>query len=113
LLPRREPQATDSHAPCALTCNADATYTYTFKAKKTKLDTDKAVANGVTITEGALFSKAQLRARSRGAHIDRDQQHSPQPRSSALSNLPTARILTVNGNNFQANYEGGDGNDLR
>lgn len=29
-----------------------------------------------------------------------------------FGNLPDGGILTVTGNNFQANYEGGDGNDL-
>jgi len=28
------------------------------------------------------------------------------------SNLPDGAILTINGNNFQASYEGDDGNDL-
>ena len=34
------------------------------------------------------------------------------PISGTFSNLPDGAILTVNGNNFQASYEGGDGNDL-
>ena len=34
------------------------------------------------------------------------------PISGTFANLPDGAILTVNGNNFQANYEGGDGNDL-
>ena len=34
------------------------------------------------------------------------------PIAGNFSNLPDGAILTVNGNNFQANYEGGDGNDL-
>jgi hypothetical protein len=29
-----------------------------------------------------------------------------------FSNLPDGAIVTIDGNNFQANYEGGDGNDL-
>ncbi len=39
----------------ALTFNADATYTYTFKAKGNKARTDKVVALGVTIKAGATF----------------------------------------------------------
>jgi hypothetical protein len=67
LLPPRETnkQATLT-IQSALTFNADATYTYTFKAKKKKARTDKVVANGVTINGASLFSKAPLRARSRG-----------------------------------------------
>jgi hypothetical protein len=34
------------------------------------------------------------------------------PISGTFSDLPDGTIATVNGNNFQANYEGGSGNDL-
>jgi hypothetical protein len=34
------------------------------------------------------------------------------PISGTFSNLPDSGIVTINGNNFQASYEGGDGNDL-
>jgi hypothetical protein len=34
------------------------------------------------------------------------------PISGTFSNLPDGAIVTVNGNNLQASYEGGDGNDL-
>jgi hypothetical protein len=34
------------------------------------------------------------------------------PISGAFANLPDGGTVTVNGNTFQANYEGGDGNDL-
>jgi hypothetical protein len=37
---------------------------------------------------------------------------STNPIASTFSNLLDDAILTVNGNNFQANYEGGDGNYL-
>jgi len=37
---------------------------------------------------------------------------SASPISSTFSNLPDGGIVTVGGANFQANYEGGDGNDL-
>jgi len=33
-------------------------------------------------------------------------------RRGTFSNLPNGGIVTINGNNLQANYEGGDGNDL-
>ena len=32
--------------------------------------------------------------------------------SGTFSNLADGAIVTVNGNNFQPSYEGGDGNDL-
>ncbi|MBA3963618.1 MAG: hypothetical protein H0X40_17210 [Chthoniobacterales bacterium] len=34
------------------------------------------------------------------------------PISDVFSNLPDGATLSVNENNVQANYEGGDGNDL-
>lgn len=34
------------------------------------------------------------------------------PIAGPFSNLPDGSILAVNGNNFQADYEGGGGNDL-
>lgn len=34
------------------------------------------------------------------------------PSSGSFSNLPDGAIINVSGNNFQASYEGGDGNDL-
>ena len=37
---------------------------------------------------------------------------SANPISGTFSNLPDGSIVTINGNNFQASYSGGDGNDL-
>ncbi len=37
---------------------------------------------------------------------------SANPIIGTFSNLADGAIITVNGNNLQANYEGGDGNDL-
>jgi hypothetical protein len=34
------------------------------------------------------------------------------PIAGAFANLPDGGIVTINGNNFQASYSGGDGNDL-
>jgi hypothetical protein len=34
------------------------------------------------------------------------------PITGTFSNLPDGAIVTIGGNTFQANYEGGDGNDL-
>ncbi|MGH8094737.1 MAG: autotransporter-associated beta strand repeat-containing protein, partial [Chthoniobacterales bacterium] len=39
-----------------LTFNSDATYTYSFKAKGKQANTDKVIANGVTIASGASFN---------------------------------------------------------
>jgi len=98
----------------ALTFNGDATYTYTFKAKGNKNRTDKMVALGVTIKAGATFvSQGTVQgALQAGLVLTVISNTSATPISGTFSNLADGAILTANGNNFQASYEGGDGNDL-
>ncbi|MGH8093037.1 MAG: beta strand repeat-containing protein [Chthoniobacterales bacterium] len=97
-----------------LTFNAGSTYTYTFKAKKKKAKTDKVVASGVTINSGATFnfSGTAQGVLKQGLVLTLISDTAATPIAGTFSNLPNGAILTVNGNNFQANYEGGDGNDL-
>jgi fibronectin-binding autotransporter adhesin len=97
-----------------LTFNADATYTYTFKAKGNKSKIDKVVANGVTINSGAQVNlsgttQGQL---TQGTALTLIKNTAATPIAGTFSNLPDGAIINVNGNNLQANYEGGDGNDL-
>lgn len=96
-----------------LTFNADAVYTYTFKAKKNKAKTDKVVADGVTIN-GASFAfqgTAQGTLKT-GLTLTAISNTAAMPITGTFSNLPDGAILTASGNNFQASYAGGDGNDL-
>ncbi len=96
-----------------LTLRADATYTYTFKAKKNKAKTDKVIANGVTISGASFaFQGTAQGALKRGLVLTAISNTAATPIAGTFANLPDGAILTVNGNNFQANYEGGDGNDL-
>jgi autotransporter-associated beta strand protein len=98
----------------ALTFNSDATYTYTFRARGTKARADQVIANGVTINSGAFFAfqgTAQGTLQL-GLTFTAIKNTSATPIAGTFSNLPDGAILTVNGNNFQASYEGGDGNDL-
>jgi autotransporter-associated beta strand protein len=96
-----------------LTVNADATYTYTFKAKGIKAKTDKVVANGVTINGATFaFQGAAQGALTQGLVLTAISNTAATPIIGTFANLPDGAILTVNGNNFQASYEGGDGNDL-
>ena len=96
-----------------LTFNSDATYTYTFKGNKSRVRTDLVIANGVTINGGtiAISSSSQNRIR-RGTILTVISNTSANPISGIFSNLPDGGIVTVNGNNLQASYSGGDGNDL-
>jgi autotransporter-associated beta strand protein len=97
----------------ALTLNSDATYTYTFKAKKNKARTDLVIANGVTINGATLNLTGQTQGSlKRGLTLTVISNTSANPISGTFSNLPDGVIVTVNGNNLQASYEGGDGNDL-
>jgi autotransporter-associated beta strand protein len=98
----------------SLTFNADATYTYTFKAKGSRSRIDKVIANGVTINTGAqiaLSGTAQGQL-TQGLVLTLIKNTAATPISGTFSNLPDGGIVNVNGNNFQANYEGGAGNDL-
>ncbi len=97
----------------ALTFNSDATYTYTFKAKQNKARTDLVTANGVTINGATLNLSGQTQGSlKRGLPLTLISNTSANPISGTFSNLPDGGIVTLNGNNFQASYEGGDGNDL-
>src|SRR5437899_6238042 len=94
--------------------NADATYTCTFKAKRNRVTPDKVNANGVTINSGAmiLLSGQIMGALSQGLVPTVITNTSAHPIRRTFSNLPDGGIITIHGNNFQADYEGGTGNDL-
>lgn len=97
-----------------LTFNSDATYTYSFKAKRNKSKTDKVIANGVTINSGASINlSGQTQGTlTQGTVYPVITNTAATPIAGTFSNLPDGGIVNVNGNNLQASYEGGDGNDL-
>ena len=97
-----------------ITFNADATYAYTFRAKRNRARTDKVFANGVIINSGAMIAlRGQTHGRlATGLTLTLISNTSANPISGTFSNLPDGGIVTINGNNFQASYSGGDGNDL-
>lgn len=97
-----------------LTFSANATYTYSFKAKGTKTRTDEIVAMGVTINPAAtIVTQGTVQgALQAGLVLTAISNTSLTPINGTFSNLPDGAILTINGNNFQVSYEGGDGNDL-
>jgi autotransporter-associated beta strand protein len=96
----------------ALTLNDDSTYIY-------KLDTrravsDEVIANGVVIDSGAKFSlrPSGNNALTTGQVFTVINNTAATPIASTFHNLADGAIVTVNGDNLQADYEGGDGNDL-
>jgi hypothetical protein len=72
------------------------------------------IANGVTINSGAMIELIGkiTGALSQGFVLTLISNTSVDPISGTFSNLPDGSIVTINGNNFQASYSGGDGNDL-
>ncbi len=82
-------------------------------ANKTRID--RVNARGVTIGSGAQFALLANQLQSTlevGASFTLISNTSANPINGTFGNLPDGAIVTVNGNNFQASYEGGDGNDL-
>jgi hypothetical protein len=72
------------------------------------------IANGITINNGAMIA---LRGETTGIStqglvLTLISNTSANDISGTFSNLPNDSIVTINGNNFQASYSGGDGNDL-
>ena len=97
----------------AVTLNSDATYTYTFKANAKHARTDLLIANGVTINGATLAINATTQGRmKRGLVLNVISNTSASPISGTFTNLLDGGIVNVNGNNLQADYQGGDGNDL-
>jgi len=97
----------------SLTFESDATYTVTFIAKADRVRTDKIVAKGVTINDATIAIKGTAHGTlTSGTVVTLINNTIANPISVTFSNLPDGAIVTINGNNLQASYEGGDGNDL-
>jgi autotransporter-associated beta strand protein len=96
-----------------LTLQGDATYTYTFKARNSQSRTDLVIANGVTINEATIALKGKIQGMlTPGTILTVLSNTSANPISGTFSNLTDGAIVNANGNNLQASYTGGDGNDL-
>ena len=91
-----------------LTFKGDATYSYRLKSRAAEV-----IANGVTIESGAQFNlTAPTRKLAAGKTATVISNTSATPISGTFANLPDGAAITSGSNTFQANYEGGDGNDL-
>jgi autotransporter-associated beta strand protein len=96
----------------SLTFNAYGTYSCEVDTNRVKAD--QVTARGVTINSGALFSCVALgnQTLAQGTVFTVINNGAPNPIAGTFSNLPDGSTFTVGSNTFQANYEGGNGNDL-
>jgi hypothetical protein len=72
------------------------------------------IATGVTIASGAQFSFKQLgnKQLTAGTVFTAIDNTSANPISGTFANLPDDSTFVVGSNTYQAEYQGGDGNDL-
>ena len=105
-----KPSSLNIHS--ALTLKADSTYTY--KLNTDRAEADKVIANGVTIDSGAQVNFVALANKTLrpGKVFAAISNTAATPISGTFANLPDGSTVTAGNNTFQANYEGGDGNDL-
>ena len=96
----------------ALTFNSDATYKCGVNSDRTTANS--VIANGVTISNGALFSCQDFgnSAMPPGTVVTVIDNTSATPLDGTFSNLTDGSTFIAGSNTFQVNYHGGDGNDL-
>jgi autotransporter-associated beta strand protein len=95
-----------------LTFKADSTYSYKLNTNNGRADLLR--AKGITIEDGAQFAFQPNgnHALTLGTVFTVLNNVSAAPISGTFANLPDNSTFTVGRNNYQASYEGGDGNDL-
>jgi len=98
----------------SLTFQSSGGYNWSVRAKGRRATSDSVKANGVTIIAGATFTVlAQLQgALQTGTVFTVISNTSASAISGTFSNLADGAIVNVSGNNLQASYSGGSGNDL-
>jgi len=96
----------------ALTYNSDGTSEV--ELDSTTVSADEILADGVTINSGAQLSLADLGSSSlnAGTSFTVISNTAASAIAGTFVNLPDNGTVTIGSNTFQANYEGGDGNDL-
>jgi autotransporter-associated beta strand protein len=96
----------------SLTLNADAIYQMDIN-NNIKL-ADEVVASGITINSGSRFTFVDLGTGTipHGTVFTVLSNTSRFPIAGTFANLPDGSTFTSKGNTYQANYEGGSGNDL-
>ncbi|PYK09548.1 MAG: hypothetical protein DME65_11740 [Verrucomicrobia bacterium] len=95
-----------------LTFNPDAAYN--FWLNTSDVTADEVIALGITINSDAQFSFSDFggSALTPGTVFTVISDTAATPIAGTFSNLPDGATFSSNGNTYQVNYEGGDGNDL-
>jgi len=88
--------------------------TYTWKLNTNKATADQVIAKGVSIASSAqfIFKAVANKKLTVGTVFTAISNTATTTIAGTFANLANGSIVTVGANNFQANYEGGDGNDL-
>ena len=96
----------------SLFLGSNSVYRWEFDTKEVLADSVS--ARGVTISDGGLLSLRGLGSGTleNGTTFTVIDNVSREKIAGTFSNLADGAVITVSGTNFQANYEGGDGNDL-
>jgi hypothetical protein len=96
----------------SLSFGANGSYNWSFDPNSVQADEVRAA--GVTIDANARFTALGRRGATLpiGTVFTAINNSSILPISGTFRNLAEGEVITANGNNFQASYEGGDGNDL-
>ena len=96
----------------ALAYNSDGTCEV--EVDSTSTSADEILADGVTISSGAQFSLADLGSSTLnpGTSFILISNTAATPIVGTFSNLADGALVIIGNNTFQADYEGGDGNDL-
>ena len=87
---------------------------YAWRVKTISTQADKVIARGVIISTRVFFSGIGIGSTTLppGTAFTAIENTSSVPISGTFRNLPDGGTITIGNNTFQANYEGGDGNDL-
>ena len=97
----------------SITFNADSSFSYSFKAKPGRSKPDTLIVKGVTIKNGATI---QLKGKIQGTLavgtvLPVITNTSSQAISGTFTNLTEGAVVNINGNNLQATYRAGSGNN--
>jgi hypothetical protein len=95
-----------------LTFRADGTFHFGFKSSN--ITADKIIARGVTLDSGALifFDHVDVGTFPLGTVFTAIDNTAATPITGTFANLADGATFTIDNTTFQADYQGGDGNDL-